>query len=131
MTKQKLHEKLINYTNALGRLEELVQSSSDATFLYDATIKRFEFTYELAWRLLKTYLEYKGIVDARSPREVIKEAFVVGIIQNGEEWLDMIEDRNLTTHTYSENDSFEIYLKIKDKYFHLFNLLKVNILKEV
>lgn len=131
MISEKLKEKLINYEKALSRLTELIESDSKESFLYDATIKRFEFTYEMSWKLLKVYLDYKGVTNAKSPRDIIKESFAIGVIEKGEKWLDMIEDRNITSHTYDEDDAFNIYTMIKEKYYPLFSSLREKISNEV
>jgi nucleotidyltransferase substrate binding protein (TIGR01987 family) len=70
----------------------------------DVATKRFEFTYEMAWKSLKRALDYLGI-DARSPRPIFKEAYTQGLLQDEQVWLDMIEMRNLSSHVY---DEFEI-----------------------
>jgi len=66
--KIKIEGKLANYKKALDRLEEILQVSPDHSYIYDAAIQRFEFTYELAWKLMKTILEYKGLSEVRTPR---------------------------------------------------------------
>ena len=66
-----------------------------------ALIQTFEFTFELAWKTIKDYLKYNG-VDVKLPREVIKEAFAAAIIQDGQTWIEMMEDRNACAHTYDE-----------------------------
>jgi nucleotidyltransferase substrate binding protein (TIGR01987 family) len=80
-------------------------------------IERFEFTYELSWKLLKVYLSYSGIADVRTPREAFKEAFSVGLLNEGDVWIDMLEDRNLTSHTYDEAEARAIYRKVKSNYY--------------
>ncbi len=79
-------------------------------------IQFFEIAYELAWKMLKDYLESEGTL-TRSPRETIKTAFQYGIITEGHEWLDALEDRNLTVHTYEESTAQEILEKIQSVYF--------------
>ena len=66
-----------------------------------ALIKAFEMTFELSWKTMKDYLNYSGI-DVQLPRDTIKQAFANQIITNGQIWINMLEDRNLMTHTYSE-----------------------------
>ena len=127
MTKERVLEKLASYQQALSRLEEALAEKEPDQFVYDATIKRFEFTYELSWKLLKAFIEYKGGEDVRFPRDVFKEAYAKGIVKNGEIWLDMLEDRNLTSHTYSFARASEIYKRVKDKYYEEFIKLKATI----
>ncbi|MBL4652734.1 MAG: nucleotidyltransferase substrate binding protein [Flavobacteriales bacterium] len=68
-----------------------------------ALIQTFEFTFELAWKTIKDYLKYGGVEEANLPREVIKHAFNLKIIENGQAWIDMLEDRNLMAHTYDDS----------------------------
>lgn len=64
-------------------------------------IQFFEMTFELAWKVLKDYLESEGYT-VKSPRETVKQAFQIGLIDNGHVWIDALSNRNLTTHTYDE-----------------------------
>ncbi|UOY92447.1 nucleotidyltransferase substrate binding protein [Ectobacillus sp. JY-23] len=100
--KEKLLYKLQNYEKAVKRLQEAAALPLEQSIIVDGIIQRFEFTYELAWKLMKSFLEYEGIVGISSPRAVFKEAYSTGMIQNAEAWLSMITDRNMTSHTYDE-----------------------------
>jgi nucleotidyltransferase substrate binding protein (TIGR01987 family) len=79
----------------------------------DATIQRFEFTFELAWKFLKDHFYEKG-VSLNFPKEIFKEAFAAGLIDSEELWLNMLYDRNMTSHTYDEKIADEIYARIKN-----------------
>ncbi len=81
----------------------------------DAIIHRFEFSFELAWKLMKVVLDYEGI-EVSSPRSSIREGWKAGLIVDAETWLDMQEKRNLSTHTYDEFTALEVYRQIKEKY---------------
>jgi len=121
-TMNKINYKLTDLEKALDKLHE--SSSRDASkddIVIDATIQRFEFTYELSWKLMKIYLEYNGNLEANSPRRVIKESFKEGMIVKGDEWIKMLEDRNRTSHTYDEQTANEIFLAIKKDYISLFD----------
>ena len=119
MTNQKLKDKLCDYNHAVSRLQSALEKDPKQDDLYlDGTIQRFEFTYELAWKLVKHYLAYEGI-EANSPRSSIREGFQAGLIKNPELWLDMLEKRNMTSHTYNEMTAQEIYQHIKMKYIDL------------
>jgi nucleotidyltransferase substrate binding protein (TIGR01987 family) len=73
----------------------------------EGVIQRFEYTFELAWKTIKDYLIYNGVsFDQITPKSVIKQAFAAKIIPDGQIWIDMLEQRNLMSHTYS-NESFE------------------------
>lgn len=105
-----------DFIKALNSLKEgLEQEESD--IVIDGILHRFEFTFELSWKLLKDHLEYSGIVEnIGSPREIIKAAFKHGLIENADVWIDMMLSRNLLSHLYDEDNSRKIYLKIKDVY---------------
>ena len=81
----------------------------------DGVIQRFEFTFELLWKALKIFLEYQGI-DVKTPRDSLKEAFRVELIEDEEAFLDMLEDRNKTSHIYDREESEEIFERIKSRY---------------
>lgn len=119
MTKEQLLLKWEDYHKALHRLEIALTKTLDEDDLYlDATIQRFEFTFELAWKLMKAVLEYKGI-EATSPRSSIREAWKQHIIGDAEKWLDMQVKRNLSSLTYNEEAAQDIYRHIKEDYISL------------
>ena len=102
---------------ATSKLEEALQEK-ETELVIDGILHRFEFTFELAWKTMKDYLEYQGIIaKTGSPREVIKEAFSSGLIENGKDWIDMMLARNSLSHLYDEETSREIYDDIKNIYF--------------
>lgn len=119
MTKEQLLLKWEDYHKALHRLEIALTKILDEDDLYlDATIQRFEFTFELAWKLMKAVLEYEGI-EATSPRSSIREAWKQHLIGDAEKWLDMQVKRNLSSHTYNEETAQDIYRHIKEDYVDL------------
>ena len=113
MSLERIKEIHSDYIKALKRLKEaLNESLLKKDIVMDAVIQRFEFTFELAWKLAKAVLAYGGI-EADTPRAVIKEAFKARLILKGEDWIDMLEDRNRTSHIYDEKTALKIYKKIK------------------
>jgi len=84
----------------------------------DGVIQRFEFTFELFWKTLKIFLAYKGI-ETRTPRDSLKEAFRINLIEDEELFLNMLEDRNKTSHIYDESSADEIFVRIKNEYVQL------------
>ena len=84
--------------------------------LRDSIIQRFEFVTELSWKLMKRYLDENFVLEVYSPRSVVKESYKQNLIDNGEIWLDILEDRNLTSHTYDENTANRIKDNIVNKY---------------
>jgi len=102
------------FEKALKKLKEGVKVAQ-TEIERDGVIQRFEFTFELFWKTLKIILQYKGI-EARSPRSAIKEGFRAGLLDDDEIFLDMLEDRNLTSHIYEESTAEEIFKRIKQVY---------------
>ena len=113
---RRFEERKQDLLNATERLKEaLKQEEND--IVIDCVLHRFEFTFELAWKTMKDCLEEQGIVGKiGSPREIIKEAFSVGLIDNGEVWIDMMLSRNELSHLYDEETSRKIYDNIKEIY---------------
>lgn len=128
----RFEERREDYKNALIKLQEALgqeekQSLSEDTMqiIIDGVLHRFEFTFELAWKTMKDYLEYMGITNKiGSPRENIQQAFKQGIIENGEIWIEIMLARNELSHLYDEEASRRIYNNIKDMYIKEFKKLE-------
>ena len=93
-----------NLNRALAQLQsalEAHQAMPENELIVIALIKAYEFSFELSWKTLKDLLAWNG-VDARLPREVLKQAFATGLIDEGQIWIDMLEQRNLMAHTYDQ-----------------------------
>ena len=117
---------LINATNRLK--EALKEKENDLTI--DGVLHRYEFTFELAWKTLKDYLEYLGIsMNTGSPREVIKMSFASGLISDGEIWIKMMLARNSLSHLYDEETSRQVYKEIKNEYIYQIEELVANLSK--
>lgn len=112
-------ERITDLSNALERLNEAIEDSKTYKLetLKDSVIQRFEFSFELSWKALKNYLNDQGVLEATTPKQTVKEAFAKGIIENAEIWMDMINDRNLTSHTYNQTDANVIYENIVSIYY--------------
>ena len=78
-------------------------------------IQFFEMTFELAWKVLKDYLEAEGYI-VKSPRETVKQAFQIGLIDDGHIWIDALSNRNLTTYTYDEELANKMTYEILNSY---------------
>ena len=129
MTDTQLRLKWEDYHRAMDSLRIAVKWERDADNMYlDATIQRFEFCFELAWKLMKSALAYEGI-EASSPRSSIREGWKQGLIDSAEKWLDMLEKRNLSSHTYNETTAMDVYNCIIDEYLDLLSALE-NKIKE-
>ena len=93
-----------NLQRALAQLRAAIaahQAMPENDLMVIALIKAYEFSFELSWKTLKDLLAWNGI-DARLPREVLKQAFATGLLENGQLWIDMLEQRNLMAHTYDQ-----------------------------
>lgn len=116
---EKLNRVLYNvsqFTNAIATLEKAIYEPNFNEYVRDATIQRFEYTYETAWKAIKALLSYQG-VELRHPRELFSEAFSSGWMKDPDIWDAMIEDRNLTIHTYKERTAQSIYETICRSYY--------------
>lgn len=124
---RKFKNKLSNFTKAVNSLEAAVNQVSLPDFpqdiLRDGLIQRFEFCYELAWKTLREYLIYSGVAVQMLPRIVFRAAYQHGVISNEQTWLNMIKDRNLTSHEYNEQYANTIALNIKRNYYPEFKKL--------
>ena len=79
-------------------------------------IQFYEMSFELSWKLLKDYLTEEGF-EIKTPRQAIKQAFQSEIIEDGRKWLEALEDRNLTSHTYDEETAVKVIKEIRENYF--------------
>lgn len=113
-------QRFSNYRKALSQLKKFIVKGDLNDLEQQGLIKAFEYTYELAWNTLKDYLAYQGITDITGSRDAIRESFRIGIISNGETWMEMLKSRNLTSHTYNEDTADEIASAIINSYFNLF-----------
>ncbi len=86
-------------------------------------IQGFEYTHELAWKTLKNFLEAQGTLNLYGSRDTTRAAFKNGLIENGEVWMDMIEKRTLTSHTYDEETAAQVVTAICATYFAEFQAL--------
>ncbi len=121
---KRFEERQSDYKKALLKLKEALQEEP-TEIVIDGILHRYEFTFELAWKTIKDYLEYMGIVNkVGSPRENIQLAYQQGIINDGELWIEMMLSRNSLSHLYDEETSRKIYNDIKNKYIQAFEKLE-------
>jgi len=98
--------------SAFARFKEAVVDKPNQ-LIQDAAIHRFEFTFELVWKTLKAVLDHEGVGFFKSPREVLKQAHVVGYVTEPTVWEDMLKARNITVHTYDEELANQVYGSFK------------------
>lgn len=109
-----------DFMRALAALEEAVkQAQSDLEV--DSAIQRFEFTFELYWKLLKVFLEQQGVT-VKTPRDSLKEAYRIGIADDESVCLQMLDDRNATVYLYDQDISRKIFERIRSDYVRLFKM---------
>lgn len=111
-----------NFEKSYRLLEKYANTDIESEIEKAGMIQFFEMTFELAWKVLKDYLEAQGFI-VKSPRETIKQAFQMGIIEDGHSWIEALNKRNLTTLTYDEAFVDQFVKEIKDIYFPIFKLL--------
>lgn len=99
------------FSQAVSRLEESLRRPKDS-FMRDSSIQRFEFTFDVAWKALKSYLEDQLKVRCASPRACLREAYAQKLIPYEIHWLKMADDRNLTAHMYKESVADEVYVRL-------------------
>jgi nucleotidyltransferase substrate binding protein (TIGR01987 family) len=108
-----------NYRQALARLSEAVVLSRQRALSEleeQGLIQAFEFTHELAWNVLKDYLEAQGFVELIGSKNATRQAFKNGLLEDGEAWMDMIKARNLTSHTYQDKIAGDIVKDILGRF---------------
>lgn len=121
-----------NFLKAFSQFEsavEIAKSRKLSDLEEQGLIQSFEYTHELAWNVLKDFLTYQGFQNIYGSKDATKEAFAAELIKNGDIWMEMINSRNKTTHTYNQETANEITLKIKEKYFLEFLEFKNNFTK--
>ena len=128
------HYRFRNFSRAFRRLQDALQDGAEALneLEQEGVIQRFEYTFELAWNTLKDRLEHDGIVlSPVTPRAVIRSAFQAKLISRGEQWIDMLVDRNRMSHTY-DSDKFDAIIKeIEGHYLDRLNELHTRLSREM
>ena len=120
-------QRFYNFKKAFSQFEKGVNLAltKDLSELEDqGLIKAFEFTHELAWKMLKDFLESRGNKDIYGSKDAVRESFRLGLVDNGELWMEMIENRNQTVHTYNLEIAKKIVNAIVHKYYEQFDLFR-------
>lgn len=120
-------QRFVNYKKALSQLQKFINKGELSELEEQGLVKAFEYTYELAWTTLKDFLEYRGQTDIYGSRDAIRKAFQLNLIDDGENWMDMLKSRNKTSHTYNKETAEEICQAIKDIYYSLFQQLELRL----
>lgn len=122
--KQRFH----NYTKAFQALTEAVELSQHRSLTaleQQGLIQSFEFTHELAWKMLKDYLEYQGISNVVGSHDASRFAFQNALTNDGEVWMQMIVVRNQTSHTYNIKIAQAVVDSILSQFYPAFNQLAI------
>ncbi|GAA0287667.1 nucleotidyltransferase substrate binding protein (TIGR01987 family) [Gracilibacillus halotolerans] len=118
-----------NFEKSFHLLEKYSGTSITNELERAGIIQFYETTFELAWKVLKDYLEVEGYV-VKSPRETIKQAFQAEIIEDGHIWMDALSKRNLTVHTYDQELAEKLVLEIQQHFLPILRHLYDKLLKE-
>ena len=121
-----------NYKRVLQQLTAAVELSAQREFTElekQGVIQGFEFVHELAWNVLKDLLEFEGIQGIVGSRGAVREAFKRGLLADGELWLDMIDKRNLTSHTYNAELAQDMVNTIVHRYYPSFVALQQQLMQ--
>ncbi len=117
MTKEiRWKQRFSNFEKSYKLLEKNITLPLKTDLEKAGIIKLFDISFELAWKVMKDFLEFKGII-ANSPREAIKHSFQIDLLDDGHIWLEALSNRNLSVHTYDEDTAKKIIDDIKNLYF--------------
>jgi nucleotidyltransferase substrate binding protein (TIGR01987 family) len=117
-------QRFYNYQKALVQLTKFIEKGELSELEEQGIIKAFEYTYELAWNVIKDYYEEQGEVSIQGSRDALRLAFQRGLITDGDNWMKMIKSRIASVHTYNLEVAQQINQDIHDIYFQLFIELK-------
>ncbi len=116
-----------NFKKAFIHLENAVNTPNLNELKRQGLIKAFEFTYELAWTTLKDFLTEMGYTDLIGSKDTLRQAFQVGLIAEGEIWMEMVKSRNLTSHTYNQETAESIEKDVIETYYPLLKKLIIEL----
>jgi len=120
-------QRLSNFSRALSQLQSAVELAKQrplSALEQQGMIQSFEYTHELGWNVLRDYLKDQGTQQLFGSKDKVREAFAVGLVRDGETWMNMIRDRNHSSHTYNLEVAKAIVSRVIDSYIHAFEELK-------
>ncbi len=120
-----------NFEKSFLQLEKAVKQKKYSELEMAGIIQTYNFTFELAWRVLQDLLKFNGFNDLVSPKKVLQQAFNSEYIIDGEGWIEMLDKRNEMAHTYSSIETEHVIENIKDKYFNLIKALYCKLKQEI
>lgn len=116
-------QRLDNYVRALAQLRSAVTLAAErdlSELEQQGMIQAFEFTHELAWNVMKDYFFFQGASQITGSRDATRQAFSVGLLEDGEGWMEMIQSRNQSSHTYNRATALALVERITSRYAALF-----------
>lgn len=116
-------QRLDNYGRALKQLRAAVALAAErelSELEQQGMIQAFEFTHELAWNVMKDYFFYQGASQITESRDATRQAFSTGLIEDGETWMEMVQSRNQSSHTYNQATALALVERITQRYAALF-----------
>lgn len=117
-------QRFANFRRALEQLESFFDPPPRNEREQQGLIKAFEYSFELGWNSLRDLLLDRGYTNLIGSRDTLRRAFQLGLIDDGEGWMQMIQDRNLTSHTYNQAKAEQIAAHIQERYLHCFRALR-------
>lgn len=120
-------QRFANYKRALAELTEFIEKKSLNKYERQGLIQAFEYTHELAWKTLQDFLKERGVKHVFGSRDASREAFNLDLIKDGHVWMDMIDSRNQTSHTYNLDVADKIAEKIFEHYHRAFLALETKL----
>lgn len=123
-------QRFTNFEKSYKSLSKYIDIPIETELERAGIIQLFEISFELSWKLMKDYLEYQQLI-VKSPREAIKQAYQIELIDDGHIWIDALADRNLTVHTYDEELAKKLVEDISTIYYPQLKKLYEKLVKEI
>jgi nucleotidyltransferase substrate binding protein (TIGR01987 family) len=124
-------QRFANFQAALDQLEGFFEPPALNEREQQGLIKAFEYCFELGWRTLRDLLLAEGNADLFGSRDTLRLAFSRGLIDDGEAWMRMIQDRNLTSHTYNRVTAEQIAAQVSESYLGCFQRLRARLMQRL
>ena len=127
------HYRFTNFSRAFSLLRESLENGADALsdLEREGVVQRFEYTFELAWNTLKDRMEYDGLIlPSVTPRAVIRQAFQANLIEDGDVWIDMLNDRNLMSRKYDFATFKRVVDNVERRYLRILEAMYMRFLAE-